>query len=232
VKLVVVTGTGTEVGKTWVAAGLLRTARQAGLVVAARKPLQSLDPGPGSPPAGSLGGAASTLAGSLGGASSTLAGSDAAVLGAASGEDPDVVCPPERTYLVPMAPPMAAERLGRPVPTLASLAACLDIPAGADLAVVEGAGGVASPLAADGDTADLARLIGADVAVVVTEPALGVISSARLAARALHPVPVVVHLNRFDERDELHRLNRQWLSTRDGLDVTTTLGELLEAVRP
>jgi dethiobiotin synthetase len=240
VKLVVVTGTGTEVGKTWVAAGLLRLARQAGLAVAARKPLQSLDPGLGSSPAGPLG-AGSSEGGSLGGswgggssggAASPPAGSDAAVLAAASGEDPDVVCPPERTYLVPMAPPMAAERLGRPVPSLASLAAGLGLPAGVDLAVVEGAGGVASPLAADGDAADLARLLGADVAVVVADPSLGVISSARLAARALQPVPVVVHLNRFEPTEELHRLNREWLASRCGLDVTTTIGELLEAVRP
>lgn len=30
----------------------------------------------------------------------------------------------------------------------------------------------------------------------------------------------------------VERAEGRWLSTRDGLDVTTTLGELLEAVRP
>ncbi|HEY6416293.1 MAG TPA: AAA family ATPase, partial [Acidimicrobiales bacterium] len=40
-RLVVVTGTGTEVGKTWVACRLARALRERGLIVAARKPVQS-----------------------------------------------------------------------------------------------------------------------------------------------------------------------------------------------
>ena len=44
----------------------------------------------------------------------TPAGRDAAVLGAATGESPEEVCPPHRWYEVAMAPPMAAEALGRP----------------------------------------------------------------------------------------------------------------------
>jgi len=42
-RLVLVTGTGTEVGKTWVACRLARALRARGLVVAARKPAQSYD---------------------------------------------------------------------------------------------------------------------------------------------------------------------------------------------
>ena len=43
-RLVLVVGTGTDVGKTWVSAHLLATLRAAGLTVAARKPAQSFDP--------------------------------------------------------------------------------------------------------------------------------------------------------------------------------------------
>ena len=43
-RLVVVVGTGTDVGKTWVAARLLIDLRAAGVTVAARKPAQSFDP--------------------------------------------------------------------------------------------------------------------------------------------------------------------------------------------
>ena len=44
-RLVAVVGTGTDVGKTWVSARVLRDLRAAGLRVAARKPAQSFDPG-------------------------------------------------------------------------------------------------------------------------------------------------------------------------------------------
>jgi len=88
-RLVVVTGTGTEVGKTWVSAAVLRLARAQGLSVAARKPAQSFAPDQGPDQR------------------------DAYLLAAATGEPADVVCRPERSYPVPMAPPMAAEALGR-----------------------------------------------------------------------------------------------------------------------
>ena len=42
--LVVVAGTGTDIGKTWVAATLLTAWRDGGWAVAARKPAQSFDP--------------------------------------------------------------------------------------------------------------------------------------------------------------------------------------------
>lgn len=216
-RLVLVTGTATEVGKTWVSAALLGRARDRGMVVAARKPAQSFEVGPG--------GAAREP-------------TDAQRLAAATGEDPDEVCPPGRSYAVPMAPPMAAAVLGRPAPTIAQFVAAITAswppPAAGDpsvdLAVVEGAGGVASPLGDDGDSADLGRALGVDVAVVVGDPALGVINSVRLAAAALAPIPVVVHLNRFDPGADLHRRNAAWLRDRDRFPVTTTVAELLDAL--
>lgn len=205
----VVTGTGTEIGKTWVSCALLRLARSRGLAVAARKPLQSFSPGDRH--------------------------TDAGLLAGASGEDDSVVCPPGGSFAAPMAPPMAAAALGSGVPTTASLVGSLSgsWPAtGCDLALVEGAGGVASPLAADGTTADLARALGPDRVVVVADPALGVIHSTRLCVGAVAPLPVVVHLNRFDPVDDLHRRNAAWLADEDGLTVTTTVEDLLGRLLP
>lgn len=207
--LVLVTGTATEVGKTWVSCALLRLARARGLSVAARKPAQSFEP------------------------DSDPSSADAVQLAAASGSVPSVVCPQGRSYPVAMAPPMAAAALGQPVPTLDELAAWArsSWPAGGcDLGLVEGAGGVSSPLAGDGDSAGLARALGADRVVLVADPVLGVINAVRLSVAALTPLPVVVHLNRYDQRDDLQRRNLAWLQEQDGLTVTTTVEALLDAL--
>jgi dethiobiotin synthetase len=203
-RLVLVIGTGTEVGKTWVSAALLRSLAAGGHRVAARKPAQSFDPA--DPPAAT----------------------DAAVLARATGQRPEAVCPTERWYPVAMAPPMAAEVLGRPSFTVAQLAAELDWGAGVAMAVglVETAGGVRSPQAADGDAVDLGRLLRPDLVVLVADAGLGTINGVRLAVEALAgvPAPVVVVLNRFDPADDLHCRNRAWLADRDGLAVLVTPG--------
>jgi dethiobiotin synthetase len=158
---------------------------------------------------------------------------DAEVLARATGEAVEAVCPANRSYPLPMAPPMAAQALAWQPPTLSELAAELERgwpQHPVDIGVVEGAGGVASPLAIDGDTAGLARRINADVAVLVGEPQLGIINSARLARAALGPLPVVVHLNRFEPAGELHRRNRDWLAGQDGFNVTTSLSALADIV--
>jgi dethiobiotin synthetase len=132
-----------------------------------------------------------------------------------------------------MAPPMAAEALNRRAPTLSELSDELDRGWPRDpveVGVVEGAGGVASPLSIDGDTASLTRRIKADVAIVVGEPQLGIINSARLARLAMRPLPVVVYLNRYEPSNELHRRNREWLAVQDGFEVTTSLSALADFV--
>ena len=204
--LVLVAGTGTEIGKTWVAAALATELVGRGVAVAARKPAQSLEPGQGP--------------------------TDAEVLAAATGERPEEVCQPARTYEVPMAPPMAAAVLGLPVPTIAELVDELRWPAGATVGLVETAGGAASPQADDGDVADLARALAPDVVVVVADAGLGTIHAVRSTLLALAGVPAVVrvHLNRFDPGDDLHRRNRRWLIERDGLDPTTEVASLADTL--
>jgi dethiobiotin synthetase len=212
-RVVAVVGTGTDIGKTWVAARLLTDLRAAGLHVAARKPAQSFAP------------------------DDDAAGLDAAVLGAASGESAEEVCPKQRWYEVPMAPPMAAESLGRASFTIRDLISELVWPADAvDVGLVETAGGVRSPLAADGDCLDFCAALAPDLIVLVADAGLGTINAVRLNIASIAPLgaPTVVVLNRFDNRSDLHRRNLEWLSGRDGRRVVTIPGrdtELLDLVR-
>src|SRR5262249_27515299 len=159
--------------------------RDQGVVVAARKPVQSYDP--------------------------VDARTDADVLGDATGERADVVCPPGHWFEVPMAPPMAAAHLGRRAPKLAELVDGLGWPMGITVGFVETLGGPRSPLADDADSASLGAALAPDVTVLVADAALGAVNAVRVSAAALAP-PIVVALNRFDPHDELHARNLAWLS--------------------
>jgi dethiobiotin synthetase len=201
--LVAVIGTGTDVGKTWVTARLLGELRQAGRSVAARKPAQSFEP------------------------SDDPASYDAAVLGAASGEEPETVCPPHRWYEMAMAPPMAADALGRPSFILDDLVEELRWPeTPVEVGMLETAGGLRSPIADDGDCLALVVAAMPDVLVLVADAGLGTINSVRLTMDELLRLPaaVVVVLNRFDVGSELHQRNLSWLRERDGLQVVVTPG--------
>jgi dethiobiotin synthetase len=201
---VIVAGTGTEVGKTYVTARLAAALRAQGIDVAARKPVQS--------------NTADDLQ------------TDADLLAAATGEDPLVVCPPHRRYLLAMAPPMAADALGRPPFTISDLTAEITANAPDDaLTFVESAGGVRSPLTTDGDTVALAEALQPALVVLVADAGLGTINAVHLSVDALSGLRVVVFLNRFDPGNDLHRRNRDWLVTRSGLEVVTDL-ETLERV--
>jgi dethiobiotin synthetase len=187
-----------------VAARLLTDLRAAGLRVAARKPAQSFEPGddPG--------------------------GRDAAILGAASGETAVDVCPAHRWYGVPMAPPMAAESLGRPPFTVEDLVSEMRWPADAvDVGLVETAGGMRSPLAVDGDCVALSDALAPDLVVLVADAGLGTINAVRLTAGVTQS-PLVVVLNRFDATSQLHVRNLEWLARRDGLRVVSLPGDEAE----
>jgi dethiobiotin synthetase len=207
-RLVVVTGTGTEVGKTWVGAAVASEAVRRGIRVSARKPLQSFDPGLAEP-------------------------TDADVLGAATGEDPRRVCPPHRWYEVAVAPPMAAGVLGRPLIRVDELLAELEWTDGVGLGLVEGAGGLRSPIAEDGDTLTLIERLDPDHVLVVADAGLGTIHAVRSTVAALGPleVPYTVLLNRYDGGD-LHDWNRRWLVERDGMDVVVDPAGALAAIAP
>lgn len=187
-----VVGTDTGIGKTWIACALASALLSAGHSVAARKPAQSFTPGEAT---------------------------DAERLAAVTGEAVESVCPPRWSYAVPMAPPMAADVLGRAriaVGDLAEFATALsDAPT--MITIVELVGGVCSPQAHDGDGLALLGLLEPDVAVLVAHAGLGTINAVQLSLRAMRGrdclpglAPVVV-LNRYDEGADLHRRNLTWL---------------------
>jgi dethiobiotin synthetase len=205
--LVVVTGTGTGVGKTWFAAVTLGLLRDRGERVAARKPVQSFE--------------------------ADEHPTDAEVLAAATGEDAGAICPPHRSYERAMAPPMAAAALGRPAFTVADLVGELRWPAEVSVGLVEGVGGPRSPIAGDGDTVDLAAALEPDLVVLVADAGLGVINAVRLSVAPFEDrsLRVLVALNRYDDTDGLHAANRAWLAERLGLDVVTTPTDLASRLR-
>jgi dethiobiotin synthetase len=203
-RLVAVVGTGTDIGKTYVTARLLGALRAEGTAVAARKPAQSFD------------------------LSDDPADRDAAVLGAASGEASETVCPSHRWYEVAMAPPIAAALLGRPPFTVADLVEELQWPRRAvDVGFLETAGGLRSPIAADGDCLALVHGAKPDFVLLVGDAGLGTINLVRLTIDSLLALgtPIAVVLNRFDESSQLHRGNLSWLRERDGFHVLRVPGD-------
>jgi dethiobiotin synthetase len=172
-----VAGAHTEIGKTHVACALIRAARAAGLAADAFKPVVS-----GIAPDG-------------------LAESDPGRLLAALGRPltPETLAAisPWR-FAAPLAPPMAAALEGRPLPLGPLAAACRDwlTAASADLALVEGVGGLMSPIADHATCLDLLLALDAPP-VLVGGAYLGAISHTLTALEVLKsrgraPLAVVV----------------------------------------
>jgi dethiobiotin synthetase len=204
--IVVVTGTGTGIGKTWVASELATALRERGIAVVARKPVQSFAPEHELP-------------------------TDAEILGEATIEDPHVVCPAHRWLPREMAPPMAAAALDADPFTVAELVAEVtsNLPRDA-IALVESVGGVRSPLAVDGDTVMLVSELRPALVVLVADAELGTINVVRLSVDVLISHRVVVYLNRYDTDNEMHVRNHDWLASRMGLEVVADPEALEEIV--
>jgi len=210
-RVVVVAGTGTEVGKTFVSAAIALEFTTQRRPVVVRKSAQSFEPDDTT--------------------------TDADILGAATSEDAEVICPPHRWYPIPMAPPMAATALGRDPFTVIDLANEVNAswPEGdtaADIGLVETAGGAWSPQASDGlHAGDFADALDADGVLLVADAGLGVINGVRGAIAAFgHARTVIVMLNRFNDNDGLHVANRDWLIHNDHLTVVVDVSEAASAL--
>jgi dethiobiotin synthetase len=168
-----ITATDTGVGKTEVACALVRGHRARGLDVGAMKPAQSgHEPGEAS---------------------------DADRLRAAAGEaDPaELVCP--YTFAAPLAPAVAARLEGQSVSLPRILEAARALAARHAALVVEGAGGLMTPLTDRETYADLAVALGLPV-LVVGRAGLGTVNHLALTCEALRARGLAVHgivLNRL-----------------------------------
>ena len=160
-----VTGAHTDVGKTYVACAMLRAARAKGLSVAALKPAVSgIDP-------------------------ADWSDSDPGRLLAAMGRsltvtELDAIAP--LRFAAPLSPPMAArlEGVDLRISTLTDFCRAGLAASAADLMLVEGAGGVMSPMAEDGTGLDLMLALGLP-GVVVGGSYLGAISHTLTAIETL-----------------------------------------------
>ena len=171
-----VTGTDTEVGKTVISAAIARTLRQSGHRVAVLKPVAT--------------GCIKTREG--------LVSEDAELLAAASDTDQplDLICP--NRYAEPLAPSVAARRADRPI-DYDAIARSIALAGRADAWVVEGAGGVMTPLDDRRTMRDLIAALGLP-AVLVATAKLGTINHTLVSIEALRAVGVTVAgvvLNRY-----------------------------------
>ncbi len=159
-----VTGAGTDIGKTHIACALLRAWRTRGLACAAFKPVLS------------------------GFDEASAAESDAGRLLSALGAEVNAATVNAITpwrYSAPLSPPAAARAEGRDIPYGAVVEACRRLIGAHDgAALIEGAGGVMSPIAADKTNLDLIAALNLP-ALLVTGSYLGAISHTLTAVEAL-----------------------------------------------
>lgn len=162
---IVVTGTDTGVGKTHIACALAHALKSAGLSVSAIKPIESgvslLEPGD----------------------------EDGARLAAATGQRQ-----PRRALLrlsAPIAPPEAAEQEGVTIDLEGLLERAVQLADGADVCLIEAAGGLLSPLSWDGNALDVARRLGAST-LLVSADRLGTVNHTLLSLSALDAAEIPV----------------------------------------
>jgi dethiobiotin synthetase len=195
---VFVTGTGTEVGKTVVAAAIARTLAAAGRDVAVFKPaVTGLD---------------------------EEGETDHALLRRASGSaQSDEEIAPYR-YGPPASPHLAAALAGEEIDPECLQQAARDAAAGADVLVCEGVGGLLVPLSPTYLLRDLAADLGYPV-VIVAAPGLGTINHTLLtveSARSAGLDVAAVVLNPWPEQpSKIERSNRETIATLGSLPVHT-----------
>ena len=195
---VFVTGTGTEVGKTVVAAAFARTLADAGGTVAVFKPAVTGLEDAGEP--------------------------DHALLRRAAGsEQSDDQIAPYR-YEPPASPHFAARIAGRQIDPARLLAVAREAAAGADALVAEGVGGLLVPLTPRYLVRDLAAELGLPLAIAAS-PGLGTINHTLLtveAARAAGLAVAAVVLTTWPRSpSRLEESNRQTIASLAEVRVET-----------
>lgn len=193
---VVVVGTGTDVGKTFVTAALAACARADGRRVVAWKPI------------------ASGVEGDF--------GEDALALADAAGHAP---IRPAYVFAPPVSPHLAAREAGVTI-DLARLRAGADALPDADLALVETAGGLFSPVAPGLANADLVRALAPSRVLLVAPDRIGVLhdlTATWLAARAAGVAIDAVVLSAPAAPDASTGTNAAEAGVACGIDVVATV---------
>lgn len=164
-RFIIVTATDTGVGKTLVSAGLSRAIAAAGKRVVAIKPFET-------------------------GLSEGERG-DGETLAEATGQDAP------RLALVrlrdPLTPALAAEREGIELDIDAVIGRIRALTESADIAIVEGAGGVLSPLTWTADITTVARSLSPNRVVLVASDRLGTLSAVHTAVQTLSDTAQLPH---------------------------------------
>ena len=154
-----ITGTDTEIGKTFVACALLHAFRRTGVTALAMKPIAA-------------------------GFDEQGVNEDVErLLAASSFAAPRALVNPYG-FRAAIAPHIAAEEEGRTIELLHIAASLTKLQTMADVVLVEGVGGFCVPLGAGGDTADLASLLGLPL-ILVVGMRLGCINHALLTQQAI-----------------------------------------------
>ncbi|MFV2066061.1 MAG: dethiobiotin synthase [Pirellulales bacterium] len=202
-----VTGTGTEVGKTFVTALIARQLSAAGHRVGVYKPVAS-----GCPIEGGR-----------------RVCHDAVALWQASGRRGELarVCP--QAWLAPLAPHLAARQEGAEVDDRLLESGLAYWSDRCDVVLVEGAGGLLSPISDSRDNADLAAALSFPL-LIVTANRLGAINATRqtlLAANSLHgglKVAGIVISDTAESRDDPSAaFNRRELETYCQVPLLTSV---------
>jgi dethiobiotin synthetase len=215
---VFITGTGTEVGKTVVAAVIARTARVAGARVAVFKPAVSgLDDYPLRPETWEC--------------ADELPDHVLLRLASGSGQGDDAIAP--YRYGPPVSPHLAAELAGEPIDPDLLRGAALSATEDSDLLVCEGVGGFLVPLGPGYQVRDLAADLRLPV-VIVASAGLGTINHTLLTIEAIRAAGLEVAkvvLNRWPARpSRLELSNRETISMLGSVEVETLLR--LDLARP
>ena len=157
-----VSGTDTDVGKTWVGTRLIKALSARGLIISPRKPIESGWPA----------------------LTEDLPSTDAWKLATAAGiiEKLDTICP--NRFPAPLSPVRAARMVGQSLTLDGISKQCMSDINSDDFVYVEGAGGFYSPLVEDGLNADLASQLNLPV-VLVANNKLGCISQVLLCCEAM-----------------------------------------------
>lgn len=204
-KTLLVTGTDTDVGKTWVSCALLRNLKKAGVRVGAYKPVCS---------------------GATVDAEGNCSWNDVEMLAEASGwpNNKQAICP--QTFQAAVAPNIAAKMEGKAVDDKQLLQGTHAWQGLADFLLVEGAGGLLCPLSDSTTVAELAVKLDSPI-VIVAANKLGMINHTLLTVevarqRGLQIAAIIVNDTDKSAADESRRTNhlqlQHWLP---GLPILT-----------